>query len=92
MKVVHSWLKDYLGKDLPTIDKVEDFLNFHAFEIDGVEEVEGEKVIDVDVLPNRASDCLCHRGIARELATILDVDLKHDPLQEPVEIKETDKI
>ena len=44
MKVVHSWLKDYLGENLPTPEKVEEFLTFHSFEIDGVEEVEGETV------------------------------------------------
>lgn len=86
MKVVHSWLKEYLGDSLPESDKVVELLNFHAFEVDGVEEVEGELVIDVDVLPNRSSDCLCHRGIARELATCLNVSLEYDPLIEDVNL------
>ncbi len=80
MKVVHSWLKDYLGDALPTPEKVEELLAFHSFEIDGLEEVEGETVIDISVLPNRASDCLCHRGVARELASLLSVPLVYDPL------------
>jgi phenylalanyl-tRNA synthetase beta chain len=80
MKVVHSWLKEYVGENLPDAGKVEDLLNFYAFEIDGVEQIENETVIDVDVLPNRSSDCLSHRGIARELATILDIPMKNDPL------------
>lgn len=82
MKVVHSWLKEYVGDTLPDAQEAEKLLTFHAFEVDGVEEVEGESVIDVDVLPNRASDCLSHRGIARELATILDTTLVNDPLAE----------
>jgi len=92
MKVVHSWLKEYLEDSLPAAQVVEDLLNFHAFEIDGVEVVEGETVIDVDVLPNRSSDCLCHRGIARELASILDVPLEHDPLATKPELPVSDSI
>jgi phenylalanyl-tRNA synthetase beta chain len=92
MKIVHSWLKDYLGESLPTPARVEELLTFHSFEVDGVEEVEGEAVIDVDVLPNRSSDCLCHRGIARELASILGTELAHDPLKEKPELLTTDKI
>ena len=37
MKVVHSWLKEYVGDSLPEVHTVEDLLNFHAFEVDGVE-------------------------------------------------------
>ena len=81
MKIVHSWLKDYLGDALPTPEKVEELLTFHSFEVDGVEEVAGETVIDIDVLPNRSSDCLCHRGVARELASLLGTSLVHDPLE-----------
>lgn len=92
MKVIHSWLKEYVGEALPDASKVEDLLTFNAFEVDGVEEVEGESVIDVDVLPNRSSDCLSVRGIARELATILDVTLAHDPLTEASTLPTTDKV
>jgi phenylalanyl-tRNA synthetase beta chain len=92
MKVVHSWLKEYVGEALPSPEQVEKLLNFHAFEIDGIEDVEGESVIDVDVLPNRASDCLCHRGIARELASILDVTLEYDPLRQLPPIPESDAV
>ena len=92
MKVVHSWLKEYVGENLPDAGKVEDLLNFYAFEIDGVEQIENETVIDVDVLPNRSSDCLSHRGIARELATILDTVMENDPLAELPQLKTTDAI
>jgi phenylalanyl-tRNA synthetase beta chain len=92
MLVLHSWLKDYLGDSLPSPAKVDELLTFHSFEIDGVEDAGGETVIDVSVLPNRASDCLCHRGIARELASLLGVSLAHDPLQVKPELASTDKI
>lgn len=92
MKVVHSWLKDYVGEDIPSATELEELLTFHAFEIDGVETVDGESVIDIDVLPNRSSDCLCHRGIAREIATIIDAPLVQDPLREQIDLPTTDAI
>ena len=92
MKVIHSWLKEYVGDTLPDSQKVEELLTFHAFEVDGVEEVEGETVIDVKILPDRGSDCLSHRGVARELATILNVELKHDPLRQQIDLPVTDSV
>jgi len=92
MKVNYNWLKEYVGDVLPDAGEVDRLLTEHAFEIDGVETVDGEIVLDVDVLPNRSSDCLCHRGIARELASILDIELAHDPLRAQPPLTETDKI
>lgn len=92
MKVVHSWIKEYVGDALPDTRTVADLLTFHSFEIDGIEEIAGDTVLDVDVLPNRSSDCLCHRGVAREIATLLDVPLANDPLQQEINLAETDKI
>lgn len=92
MKVVHEWLKEYLGDTTPTPEEVENLLTFHAFEIEGIEKVGDQTVIDVDVLPNRSSDCLCHRGIARELASVLGVSLLHDPLREELTLPSTDKL
>ena len=92
MKVAYSWLKEYVGDTLPDPDKVEELLTFHSFEVDGVEKVGDETVIDVDVLPNRASDCLCHRGIARELASVLDTELDQDPLALKPEFTFTENI
>lgn len=80
MKVVHSWLKDYIGESIASAEEIERLLTLHAFEIEGVEKVEGEDVIEVKILPDRGSDCLSHRGIAREIASITGIPLEHDPL------------
>jgi len=88
MKVLHEWIAEYLGDATPTPQKIDELLTFHAFEIEGVE----GGVIDIDVLPNRSSDCLCHRGIARELATLLDVNLTKDPFKDDVTLPKTDKL
>lgn len=92
MEIVHSWLKDYLGDNVPPIDAIDETFTFHAYEVEGIEEREGESVIDLDVLPNRSSDSLSHRGVAREVATLLDVELAHDPLAEKPELSKTEQI
>ncbi len=78
MKVSLTWLQKYFEKPLPSMDKINDAITFHAFEVDKCE----NDLLDVDILPNRAADCLCHRGIAKEIGAILNIPLKIDPLRE----------
>ncbi|HMA78434.1 MAG TPA: phenylalanine--tRNA ligase subunit beta [Candidatus Paceibacterota bacterium] len=80
MLVSWNWIKDYLGDTTLTAADAANLLGMHAFELEGIEETDGDTVIDVDILPNRSSDCLCQRGIARELASITGTPLAHDPL------------
>lgn len=80
MIVSYNWLKEYLGDTAPSAEEVATLLTFHAFEIDGIEVVGDDTAIDVNVLPNRGSDCLCHRGIARDIASITGAPLVYDPL------------
>ena len=82
MKVSLKWLQTYFDAALPSAEKVCDALTFHAFEI----EEASDDMLDVKVLPNRAADCLSHRGIAKELSAILDVPLKDDPLRAPLPV------
>lgn len=84
MKTSHKWLQTYFEDELPSAQELADVLTFHSFEIEGVEQVGDDWVIDIDVLPNRSSDCLSHRGIARELSTILSRPLTRDPLRDPL--------
>ena len=80
MKISPKWLQTYFDQPLPDAGSIADAYTFHAFEID---EMRGD-LMDVKVLPNRAADCLCHRGLAKELSAILDVPMKVDPLREPL--------
>lgn len=82
MKVLHSWLKDFVGAEIPSVQEIDDLLTFHAFEIDGLEKVGEEDVIDVKVLPDRSGDALSHRGIAHEIAVLLGKPLAYDPFRE----------
>lgn len=84
MKVSHNWLQTFFKDTLPSAEKLADLFTFHSFEVEGVEQVGDDFVIDVDILPNRSSDCLSHRGIAREVATLLSIPLTDDPLRLPL--------
>ncbi len=86
MLVSYNWLKDYLGEDLPAVDKVVDLLTAHSFEVESAQEKENDTIIDIKVLPDRAGDCLSHRGVARELATLLNKNLAFDPLNVTVHL------
>ncbi len=92
MKVVHEWLKDYVGPNLPDVQKLEELLMFHVFEVEEILKVGAHDVLDVKVLPDRASYCLSHRGIAREIASITGVPLAHDPLQSTERLPVFDRI
>ena len=92
MLVSFNWLKEYLGETDLTAESAAELLGAHAFEIEDIEEKGNDTVIDVDVLPNRSSDCLSHRGIARELASIMGTSLAHDPLETEPELSSTDVI
>jgi phenylalanyl-tRNA synthetase beta chain len=82
MKVSRNWLQKYFNTELPSADELAEVLIRHSFEVEGVEQVSKDWVLDIDVLPNRSSDCLSHRGIARELGTVLSLPLKKDPFRE----------
>lgn len=79
MKCSRTWLQSYTTTPLPDIHHLADTLMLHAFEI---EEVINDDVLDIDVLPNRAHDCLCHRGIAQELIGLLNIDFITDRYKE----------
>ena len=71
MKISYNWLKNYVP-DLPRPEIVADTFTFHICEVEGVEKLaNGDSILDIKVLPDRAHDLLSHRGIARDLAALL---------------------
>ncbi len=92
MKIALSEIKELLGNDFNR-KQVEDAFALHSFEIEGVEEVNGDTVLDLDVLPNRSSDALSVLGLARELGAVLKSPLIDDPLKKPLpSFEKTDKL
>ncbi len=72
MKISYNWLQSFFNKKLPQPKRLAGLLSLHIFETEVVGQIKQDYVLDVDVLPNRAHDCLGHIGIAREIGAILD--------------------
>ncbi|HEX9722548.1 MAG TPA: phenylalanine--tRNA ligase subunit beta [Candidatus Paceibacterota bacterium] len=67
----YNWLKEYSKEKLPAPEKLADLLSLHAFEVESVSKEGSDSVLAIDVLPNRAHDCLNHIGMAREISAIM---------------------
>ena len=76
MKISLNWLKTYFDETLPKPEEIARLFTMHAFELEGMETIDGDTVFDFKILPNRAHDCLGHDGIARELSVLSGIPLK----------------
>ena len=75
MLISKKWLQSYFVTELPSARKIADMLMLHSFEIEDLREVADDWVIDIDVLPNRAHDCLAHKGVALEISGLLGMEI-----------------
>ncbi|HXY25419.1 MAG TPA: phenylalanine--tRNA ligase subunit beta [Candidatus Acidoferrum sp.] len=75
MKVVYNWLKDFVDVTAPP-QELASRLALSGTNIGSVEAGPHGAVIDAEVSSNRP-DCLGHYGIAREVAAIYRLPLKH---------------
>ena len=86
MLVSYNWLQEEYFKDkLPDPEDLVAVLTHHAFEIESIEKKGDDYLIDVDVLPNRAHDCLSHKGIACEIGVILEKEFFEKEIVQPKE-------
>lgn len=90
----YSWLQSFFKKKLPSPDKLAELLTMHAFEVQEVKKIDKDYLLDIDILPNRASDCFSYLGLAREIRTITNltflVDVKKVKLNENKKLKAKD--
>jgi phenylalanyl-tRNA synthetase beta chain len=75
MKIVYNWLKDFVDVTAPP-QELASRLALSGTNIGGVENGPHGAVIEAEVSSNRP-DCLGHYGIAREVAAIYKLPLKH---------------
>ena len=73
MQVPLSWLKEFVPIEA-TAEEVGARLTMGGLEVEGIEESEIGKVLDVYITPNRG-DCLSIAGVARETAALYGVPL-----------------
>lgn len=76
MIVSYNWLQSFFNKKLPSPKELADILTMKSFQVDEVRKSGKDWILNIDVLPNRASDCLSHFGIALECGAVLDYKLK----------------
>lgn len=77
MKISYNWLQKYIEEKLPEPEKLKEVIIFHAFEVESIDKVGNDTVFDIKVLPDRAHDCLGHRGVAKEIASLLKLTYKN---------------
>ncbi|MEM9658490.1 MAG: phenylalanine--tRNA ligase subunit beta, partial [Planctomycetota bacterium] len=82
MIVSLNWLADYV--DLPeSLDELTERLTISGLNLEGVEQIEGDTAVDLEVTSNRP-DCLGHIGVAREVAVLFNRTLQVDKPQPKV--------
>jgi phenylalanyl-tRNA synthetase beta chain len=86
MRVPFSWLKEYIDGEIET-NRIADALTMAGLEVGAVEEIKGDKVLDIEITPNR-SDCLSILGIAREVKAIFGLKLKKPAFKIQNELKD----
>ncbi|HAV43641.1 TPA: phenylalanine--tRNA ligase subunit beta [bacterium] len=74
MKVLFSWLKEYVDFDLSP-DELAQRLTMAGLEVAGVEEMGEETILELEVTPNRG-DCLSMVGVAREISALTGSPLR----------------
>src|SRR3990167_8120498 len=79
MLISYNWLKWYIP-DVPSAEKLADIITYHVAEVESVTPLlveegagGGDFIFDLKILPNRAHDLLSHQGVARELASLLNI-------------------
>ncbi len=95
MKISYNWLQNHIEEKLPAPESLKETIIFHAFEVESKEKKGDDTIFDIKVLPDRAHDCLSHRGITKEIAGLLGLtlktfslpDLPNTPLDTKVEIQ-----
>lgn len=79
MKFSFSWLQSFFDQKLPAPKVLAELLTQKAFETEAI----NLKVLEVDILPNRAPDCLSYQGLAREIGAALGLRPKTLDLHVP---------
>ncbi|MFA6175812.1 MAG: phenylalanine--tRNA ligase subunit beta [Phycisphaerae bacterium] len=74
MKISINWLKDYV-QITQTAQQLSAMLSNMGFPTESIETIGDDTVIDLEITSNRG-DCLCHIGIAREIAAATGQELK----------------
>ncbi|AKM82750.1 TPA: phenylalanine--tRNA ligase subunit beta [Candidatus Berkelbacteria bacterium] len=91
MKILLSWLKDYVQFDKSADELAED-LSMFAHEVESIKKYGDDFVLDLEITPNRG-DCLSHLGIARQISAMYDKSLNIPEIEiDDVELSKNIKV
>lgn len=74
MDISYNWLKDLVETNLSPQEVAENLTKV-GLAVEGIHPFEDDFVFDIDLTSNRG-DCLSHLGVARELSTIANCELR----------------
>jgi phenylalanyl-tRNA synthetase beta chain len=89
MIVSWNWLTEYVRLDMP-VEMLTTRLALAGLNHEHTTEVEGDLAIDLEVTSNRP-DCLCHLGVAREIAVLFQKALSVPRAQAPARGQRVEK-
>lgn len=76
MKFSYGLLQELVSDTLPEPHTLADMLSLHSYECERVFKQGDDTILDLDILPNRASDSAGHSGVARDSAALLGCAMK----------------
>ncbi len=89
MKILYSWLKDYVDFS-QSPEQLADDLSMFAHEVESIEKIGDDAILDLEITPNRG-DCLSHLGIARQIAAMYDLKVKGQKSKVKIKEENVDK-
>ncbi len=75
----YNWLQSFFSRKLPHPNQLAELLTKHFAEVEEVRKKGNDSIFNIDIRPNRASDCFSHIGVAREISAILNYQIKRFP-------------
>jgi phenylalanyl-tRNA synthetase beta chain len=85
MKFSYNWLQSFFDKPLPKPRELAELLTMHSFEVEEVSKKSDDWILDIDILPNRAHDCLGHFGVARECSALAKLKMKNEKFKTKIQ-------
>jgi len=84
----YNWIQSYFKEKLPAPEKLAEGLSLRSFETE-VQKKNSVKDIflEIKVLPNRAPDCFCYNGIAKEVSLVIGKKVNLPPVKTAVNSK-----
>lgn len=89
MKILYSWLKDYVDFD-QSPEQLANDLSMFAHEVESLQKIVGDAILDLEITPNRG-DCLSILGIARQVAAMYDKKIKNQNAKIKINENDIDK-